>query len=149
MSFFEEACQAVHAAGGRMTHQRQVIIELFEDTTEQVDAEALYWLARRQDPDINLTTVYRTLDVLEAAGLIRPHYISPEHDRKYYSRIAGPYHFTCRQCHRVFSFTSSFVEELKRQLERDLHVQSFNACVCVDGLCPDCQVQATAPQEEH
>lgn len=148
MTFIEKASEAIRAAGGRMTPQRQMLIELLADATQHVDAETLYQLAREHDPGINLTTVYRTLDALEAKGLIRQHYISPEHDRKYYSPAVEVYHFTCRKCRRVLTFTSEFVTQLKHQLETDLHVQSLNACVCVDGLCSDCQAEAISQQEE-
>ena len=122
-----------------MTAQRQLIVELLASTTDQLDADGVYRLARQQDNGINLATVYRTLGILEAAGLIRQQYISPNHDRKTYTRAAGIYHFTCRKCRRVYAFSSDLIEDLKQHLENDFHVQALNACVCVDGLCPDCQ----------
>lgn len=141
MGFVDKASEAIRASGGRMTPQRQIIIDVLDSAAERLDAEGLYQLAHERDTGINLATVYRTLSVLEAAGLIRQHYISPEHDRKYYSVNTRLYHFTCRSCHRVFSFQTDLVEELKRNLEQMLNVQALNACVCVDGLCPDCQAQ--------
>jgi Fur family ferric uptake transcriptional regulator len=139
MSFLDNAVEAIHTAGGRMTTQRQLIVELLAATTDQLDADGIYQLARQQDEGINLATVYRTLGILETAGLIRQQYLSPNHDRKTYTRSAGVYHFTCRKCRRVFSFSSELVETLKQHLENDLHVLALNACVCVDGLCPDCR----------
>lgn len=141
MGFLDKASEAIRASGGRMTPQRQVIIEVLSTASDHLDADGLYQLAHERDAGINLATVYRTLSVLESAGLVRQHYISPEHDRKYYSINTRLYHFTCRSCHRVFSFQTDLVEELKRNLEQMLNVQALNACVCVDGLCPDCQAQ--------
>ncbi len=139
MSFLDKASDAIRAAGGRVTPQRQIIIETLATTVEQIDAETLHQTVQQGDTSVDLTTVYRTLDVLEAAGLISSQYISPDHDRKYYTLVPGLYHFTCRRCHRVISFRSDLVDELKQQLELDFHVQALNACICVDGLCPDCQ----------
>lgn len=148
MSFVERAGEAIHAAGGRMTPQRQTIIELLASAGERLDADALYQLARQQDQNINLATVYRTLKTLEEAGLIREQYISPDHDRKYYTLAAETFHFTCRKCHRVISFTSDVVDELKEQLRADLHVNALNICMCVDGLCEDCLAEEQAAEKE-
>ena len=148
MSFIEQASEVIRAAGGRMTAQRQMIIELLAGATDQLDAEGLYRLARQQDQAINLATVYRTINCLEAAGLIREQYVSPEHQRKYFTLTAETYHFTCRKCHRVVAFTSDLLEELKRHLQADLNITALNVCVCVDGLCADCQAMEQQLQEE-
>ncbi len=144
MSFIERASEAIHAAGGRMTAQRQVIIELLASAAGRLDAEALYQLSRQQDSTINLATIYRTLNTLEAAGLIREQYISPEHERKYYTLTAETFHFTCRNCHRVIAFSSNVLDDLKARLATDLHVTAFNVCMCVDGLCADCAAEEHA-----
>lgn len=148
MSFVERASEAIHAAGGRMTPQRQTIIELLGSAAERLDAEALYTLARQQDQSINLATVYRTLNTLEAAGLIREQYISPEHARKYFTLATETYHFTCRRCHRVIAFSSDVLDDLKQRLKTDLHITAFNVCMCVDGLCADCQAEEQAMKKE-
>lgn len=141
MSFQEKAIEAIRLAGGRLTTQRQTLIELLAAVSERIDAETLYQRALEHDPDINLATVYRTLDTLETAHLIRAQYISPDHERKYFTLVLEPYHFTCRQCHRVIPFASKFVDLLKQQLETELHVRPINACVCIEGVCPDCQAR--------
>lgn len=140
MSFAEKASEVIHAAGGRMTAQRQLIIDLLALTdTDGIDAEILYERARAQNDRINLATVYRTLVTLESAGLIRHQYTSPDHTRKSYTLAVGTYHFTCRACRRVIPFTSDLVSTLMEQLEAELGVRALHACVCVEGLCPNCQ----------
>lgn len=146
-NFNEQASAAIRAAGGRMTDQRQTLIRLLADLSGRIDAETLHQQAQRLDAQINLATVYRTLDVLAAAQLIRAHYVSPDHERRYFTRTPEPYHFTCRRCRRVIAFASDLVELLKTRLEADFNVQAINACVCVDGLCPDCQ--NAVEQESH
>lgn len=138
MTFLEKASDAIRAAGGRITEQRQTLLRVLADITERIDAETLHQRAQAYDPQINLTTVYRTLDVLEEAGLIRAQFVSPEHNRKYYTQAQEPYHFTCRRCHQVIAFTSDLIDRLKQTLEMDYHVHALNVCICVDGLCSEC-----------
>ncbi len=141
MPFVERASETIRAAGGRMTPQRQLILELLAEAPERLDAEALYQQAQQQDQSINLATVYRTLNTLEAAGLVRQQYISPQHDRKYYTLTAETYHFTCRRCHKVIAFQTDAIEQLKQRLQADLQVEALNICICVEGICADCQVE--------
>lgn len=141
MSFLEKASQAIRDSGGRMTTQRQIILELLDSTDEHLDAEGLYQLAHTRDASISLATVYRTLNALEAAGVVQQRYQSREHGRKVVEPVHAEeeYHFTCRICRRVIAFQSELIQALKQQLEIEFNVQVFNACVCVDGLCPDCR----------
>jgi Fur family transcriptional regulator, ferric uptake regulator len=141
MSFLERASEAIRTTGGRMTEQRQIVIKLLAAANGHIDAETLHQRSLERDPQINLATIYRTLDLLEAARLIRAHYVSPDHSRKYFTLGVEPYHFTCRRCHRVIPFASDLVELLKERLQKELHVQTFNACVCLEGLCAECQAQ--------
>lgn len=141
MSFLEEASKVIRESGGRMTSQREIIIQLLEETTQHLDAEGLYHLAFTQDNSISLATVYRTLNALEDAGLIQPRYLSHDHERKYYEPVEEQehYHFTCQKCHRVIEFRSELIDALKTKLETQLGIEVAHACVCFDGLCPDCR----------
>lgn len=141
MTFLEQASQAIRDSGGRMTPQRQIIVELLADAGEDLDADGLYQQAHACDASVSLATVYRTLNALEAAGLVRQHYNSRDHERKVYQLIEADagYHFTCRQCRRVIHFESALVQQIKQMLEVEFGVQVMNACVCMDGLCPDCR----------
>ena len=141
MSFSEKAADAIREAGGRMTAQRQHIIDLLGSASERLDAEGLFEQARVLDPAISLATVYRTLSRLESVGLIRQTYISKEHERKYYEPVAESYYFTCRECHRVIGFRSDHIAQLKHELQARFGLGDINVCTCVDGICPSCQAK--------
>lgn len=147
MTFIEEASAALHQAGKRMTDQRRLIITTLEQASEQLDADGVFQLVRREDSTISIATVYRTLNVLEEAGLVQQRYRSRDHDRKHFeltlhSTAAEQYHFKCRQCGADIPFTSVRIEQLARELEARLGVKIDNLCCCVDGLCPTCQAAA-------
>jgi Fur family ferric uptake transcriptional regulator len=66
----EEAC--VHK-GMRMTEQRRVIAQVIEAASDHPDVEELYRRASAVDDRISLSTVYRTVNLFEEAGLITKH----------------------------------------------------------------------------
>jgi Fur family ferric uptake transcriptional regulator len=66
----EEQCAK---KGMRMTDQRRVIAQVIEAAEDHPDVEELYRRASAQDPRISLSTVYRTLNLFEEAGLVTKH----------------------------------------------------------------------------
>ena len=66
----EEQCAK---KGMRMTDQRRVIAQVIEAAIDHPDVEELYRRASAQDPRISLSTVYRTLNLFEEAGLVTKH----------------------------------------------------------------------------
>jgi Fur family ferric uptake transcriptional regulator len=66
----EEQCAK---KGMRMTEQRRVIAHVIEAAEDHPDVEELYRRAAAQDSRISLSTVYRTLNLFEEAGLVTKH----------------------------------------------------------------------------
>ena len=66
----EEQCAQ---KGMRMTDQRRVIAQVIEQAVDHPDVEELYRRASARDPRISLSTVYRTLNLFEEAGLVTKH----------------------------------------------------------------------------
>ena len=56
--------------GMRLTRQRQILLELIDQSGEHLDAERLCQMAKEKDPKLNRVTVYRTLKLLKAGGLV-------------------------------------------------------------------------------
>ena len=66
----EEQCAK---KGMRMTDQRRTIARVIEDSSDHPDVEELYRRASAIDPRISLSTVYRTVNLFEEAGLVTKH----------------------------------------------------------------------------
>ena len=59
--------------GLKMTGQRRVIARVLSEAADHPDVEELYRRASAIDPRISLSTVYRTLNLFEEAGLVTKH----------------------------------------------------------------------------
>jgi Fe2+ or Zn2+ uptake regulation protein len=144
MTFQEQAKDAIRASGGRMTSQRQVLLDLLVAVRDGITAEDLFRLAVDRDPNMSLPTVYRTLHTLEAAHVVSSHYLSSEHERKLYRISDGQettFHFTCRGCGQVIPFHSEVIDHLKRELSARLGAEVMTLCMCAGGLCAACREQ--------
>jgi Fur family ferric uptake transcriptional regulator len=58
------------ARGLRMTDQRRVVARVIEASADHPDVEELYARAVKEDPRISLATVYRTVKLLQEAGIL-------------------------------------------------------------------------------
>ena len=59
--------------GMRMTDQRRTIAQVIEQAADHPDVEELYRRASEIDQRISLSTVYRTVNLFEEAGLVTKH----------------------------------------------------------------------------
>ena len=59
--------------GMRMTEQRRVIARVLEQSDDHPDVEELYRRASAVDPNISISTVYRTVKLFEDSGIIERH----------------------------------------------------------------------------
>ena len=142
--FIEQARQAITAGGGRMTSQRHIILEVIDASHEHLTADGILARAQQRDQAINSSTVYRTLAVLKARGLIKARYYDQDNHREVFEPTPHTehYHFTCTRCGQVLEFESKHVPALKMQLENEFGVEVARACLCLTGLCQRCRAQS-------
>jgi Fur family ferric uptake transcriptional regulator len=140
MPSHDEMLTALHDAGHRITPRRRVVLRVIEGSDEHLDAEAIYQRARELDSRISLTTVYRTLTVLKAMGLIEQRWLTRDHNREHYEPVgaAEHYHFTCLGCRQVIEFQSTRIQQMRDELRQELGLQIGHACICLEGYCATC-----------
>jgi len=130
--------------GVRMTRQRRILLELLDRSGRHLDAESLYQMAKEKDPKLNRVTVYRTLKLLKAGGLVDEldlmHF---EGDQHYYeTRLKQEHaHVVCLRCGKVDEFFGEPIQRIRRQVESSLGFQIVSARTEIGGYCPDCQSQ--------
>jgi hypothetical protein len=76
--------ERMRGKGLRMTGQRQLLVEVLEEATEHLDAEALFKRAKAKDPTIHRATIYRTLNRLKKLGLVDELDLMRQRRRHYY-----------------------------------------------------------------
>ncbi len=84
----------------RMTHQREIILEELKKSSNHPTADELYERVKERLPRISLATVYRNLEILSQAGLIKKMAISGR-QKRFDWNTHDHNHIYCIQCHRV------------------------------------------------
>jgi Fe2+ or Zn2+ uptake regulation protein len=130
---------AIHAKGLRATRQRQLVLDVLQDSPGHLDAEAIHDQVKILDPRISLATVYRTLALLKRLGLVAEHNLGEDHGHFEAAPAAPHYHFTCLQCKRVIEFEAPAVMQIVRGLAEKEDLQVTETHLTLSGYCRDCR----------
>lgn len=143
VSFHTRAREALRAEGYRMTKQRDALLEVIEHAEGHLDADGIYDLARRRDPRISLSTVYRTLNLLKHHDLVDELHLSEEHHH-YEPRSGRPqhYHLVCVDCGTVQEFSGGVLDGLTDELRREQGFVVTGLQLDVQGHCGRCATAA-------
>ncbi|MCO6452569.1 MAG: transcriptional repressor [Caldilineales bacterium] len=135
-------------AGQRVTSQRILLLRLLDEANDHLDAEELYRRASKEMPDINLSTVYRNLSVLQEAGLVSQRYFARDHSREYFETATPEehYHFTCLSCGAIVEFETPLISRVRNDLKTEHGVDIRHACICFEGVCAACMESKSKQQ---
>ena len=106
-------------AGVRMTNQRRIIIELIDDADDHPDVDTIYRRAIELDNTISLATIYRTVGVLEQAGIIDKLDVG---DGKARYELSGEHHehLVDVDSGEIHEFQHAELEALKEKIALDM-----------------------------
>ncbi len=93
--------------GLRLTRQRRAVVDAVAEAGASLSALQVFDAAREHCPELGLTTVYRTLDVLSEIGAVRRVH-GPDHCEAFVPAGAAHGHtVVCSSCGRATEFTSA------------------------------------------
>lgn len=103
----------------RITSQRQIIIKVIEEADDHPDVDQLYLRAVRADDTISIATVYRTVKLLEEAGVIERLELGDGRSRY---EEAGEHHehLVDVESGEVIEFFNAELEALKHEIARKM-----------------------------
>ncbi|MGQ0457360.1 MAG: Fur family transcriptional regulator [Hyphomicrobium sp.] len=106
--------------GLRMTGQRRTIARVLSEAHDHPDAEEVHRRAHAIDSKISLSTVYRTIKLLAAKGILERHDFG--HGRSRYEEASRGHHdhLVDVDSGRVIEFESAEIEALQDRIARDL-----------------------------
>lgn len=123
--------------GLRKTPQRDAIVEIIFAKDEHFTAEELYERVRKANSNASRATLYRTLSLLEEAGLL--HEIDLGGDQKTYDPnfVDSPSHnhLICIDCGKVVEFENDNIELLNDCLTRRMGFRPVKQSIRIEACC--------------
>jgi Fur family ferric uptake transcriptional regulator len=133
---------ALKQRGYKLTPQRRVVIGAIAASRGQLTPADIYRKVHKEHPNIGLTTIYRTLEILarlelicelHAGGSGRSYTIgAPEHH----------HHIICSGCGAVVDFSGYHLSQLEARLSRETGFEIEGHLLEFTGRCRNCRQNA-------
>lgn len=125
---------ALRGSGYRLTPQRRLVLDAVTSLGHATPDE----VREHVGGGANLSTVYRTLEVLEELGLVRHTHLS-DRAPTYHSTGEPPhFHLVCRNCRKVTSVDPDRAEPLLERLRDEHGFVTDVGHLAIFGRCEDC-----------
>ncbi|MDU0291181.1 transcriptional repressor [Saccharothrix longispora] len=120
----------------RMTPQRQLVLDAVRELGHATPEE-ICRRVRVTAPAVNITTVYRTLDLLDRLGMVRHTHLG--HGAPNYSVHAHEHvHLVCHRCGRVDEIPCELMSPLGGTLEAEYGFELDASHLALSGTCREC-----------
>ncbi len=137
-----KALRFLRADGRRITRERRLLLRIIE-RNPHLDAAEIYELARKENPKISLSTVYRTVNLLRDLGLVEASSLGEDHYH-YEVRFQEHYHLVCLDCGKVIEIPPS---ESVKQLGEKHGFDIVGVKLELFGYCPECRKKRVSKED--
>jgi len=139
----ERFAEYLQSRGKRITQQRRYLVEFIFRHHDHFDADDLLEKLAQDDTGkhIGRATVYRTINELVEAGLLRCMNLA---GRSVYERDYGyPQHdhLHCQVCNKLIEFHSADLEQLRDAVAQEHRFRPSGHRFIIAGTCYECRTQ--------
>lgn len=122
----------------RYSRQRELTLQVLQENVCHPTADFIYEKMKQKIPNISLATVYRNLNQLAEAGIIRKiegldgavHFDHNTHNH---------YHFVCIKCNKVYDVPYDVAPNLNDEVLERTGLQVITHDITFKGICQHCQ----------
>jgi Fur family transcriptional regulator, ferric uptake regulator len=147
MTHDETFLHALRQRGIRITPQREMIIDALAHGECHMTADEIYEQVSEHTHVMNITTVYRTLDLMVEAGLVSRANLS-DGRMTYATSQHGPHlHLVCRLCGYTADADSELLATFVEQVKSQYHFWADWQHLSIQGTCQACQDKIVLQEE--
>ena len=127
--------------GIRWTPQRQMVLDTFQRRSGHISAEEVHSEISKIFPRVNLSTVYRTLELLCELGVAVEVEPNKGDDRRRYELVEGAehYHLICEVCSAEMELAPEVISQLQAQIQERYNFQLKLPHFVGLGRCANCR----------
>jgi Fur family ferric uptake transcriptional regulator len=124
--------------GYRLTPQRLMILSAIEESDSHISAEEIHARIVARYPNVNISTVYRTLELLKRLGLVTETDLGEGRVRYHPAEKGHHHHLVCQQCGAIIDLDESLLAPLKSALLREYKFSADLTHLAILGRCVNC-----------
>ena len=124
--------------GYRLTPQRMMILSAIENSDDHISAEEIYAQVVAKYPHVNISTVYRTLELLKQLGLVTETDLGGGRVRYHPAEKGHHHHLVCIECGAIIDLDESLLSSLRSTLLREYKFSADLRHLAIFGRCANC-----------
>ncbi|MGD8474389.1 MAG: Fur family transcriptional regulator [Anaerolineae bacterium] len=146
--------QRLRKQGFRLTPQREIILSVLHDVEGWATADDIYGRVQDVSTSLDISTVYRTLDLLQELHLVFGMESGDGQRRYELLGVHGPHlHLVCQSCGQVIPADLDAAQAFGMDLQAKYGFQPALDQLSIPGLCPACAAsdsrsEATSVRQE-
>ncbi|MCD6391084.1 MAG: transcriptional repressor [Dehalococcoidia bacterium] len=125
--------------GHRLTPQRMLVIEALHNADGHISAEEIYEQLHTRYPYANISTVYRTLELLKKLDLVTETNFGEGRVRYHVAEKGHHHHLVCRSCGKIIDLEESTLYPLKETLLQEFGFDADLRHLAISGECSGCR----------
>jgi Fe2+ or Zn2+ uptake regulation protein len=129
---------ALAERGLRLTRQRRAVVNAIASAPGSLSPLQVYDAARERCPELGLTTVYRTLEVLDEIGALRRVHGHDRCEGFVPASAAHGHSVLCSGCGRVTEFTGCDIRAITDAATQETGYRITDHFLQLTGLCAAC-----------
>ena len=116
-----------------------MVLAAIEASDNHISAEEIYAQVHAKYPRINISTVYRTLELLKGLGLVTETDLGEGRLRYHLADKGHHHHLVCQKCGAVFELDESLLASVKDSLLQKYGFVADLRHLAIFGRCGNCQ----------
>ena len=116
-----------------------LVIEALHNASEHIRAEEIYEQLHSRYPYSNISTVYRTLELLKKLNLVTETDFGDGRVRYHVAEKGHHHHLICRRCGKLMDLDESVLYPLKDALLHDYGFKADLRHLAISGECSECR----------
>lgn len=116
-----------------------LVIEALHDAESHISAEEIYEQLHSRHPYANISTVYRTLELLKKLNLVTETDFGEGRVRYHVAEKGNHHHLICHSCGKTVDLEESALHSLKDALLRECGFDADLKHLAISGKCGACR----------
>lgn len=145
----KEASEALREMGYRLTPQRLMILEAVQSGDDHISADEICARVHERYPNVNISTVYRTLELLKHLGLVVETDLGEGRVKYHYAEKGHHHHLVCQKCGAVLELEEAVLRPLQNTLLRRYGFRADLGHFAIFGHCLRCASTRPSPEEKR
>ena len=135
----ETTSETLSRLGYRLTPQRLMILEAVDGADSHISAEEIYTQIHARYPHMNISTIYRTLELLKELGLVTETDLGDGRVRYHSIKNGHHHHLVCQKCGQVFDIEEQLLSPLWSEIRQKHDFKVEMKHLAFFGLCVECR----------